>query len=101
MSAVTPEVEPLISVRIPAQIRRLYGANAHEEVAARTIRDMVAQLDARFPGMGERLMEPGGTVRRWVNLFVDGEDIRSLSGEATLLRPGCEVLIVPSVAGGA
>lgn len=90
----------LISVRIPAQIRRLYGAHAHEEVAAATIHELVAQLDARFPGMGERLMEPGGIMRRWVNLYVDGEDIRALAGEATPLPPGCEVMIVPSVAGG-
>lgn len=89
-----------VRVRIPAQIRRLYGAQANEEVAARTVAELVQALDARYPGMGERLMEPDGQMRRWVNFYVDGEDIRELGGSSTSLRPGCEVLIVPSVAGG-
>lgn len=89
-----------VSVRIPAQIRRLYGAQAREEVEAGTVAELVRALDRRYPGMGERLMEPQGQMRRWVNLYVDNEDIRSLQGVATALRPGCEVVIVPAVAGG-
>jgi molybdopterin synthase sulfur carrier subunit len=89
-----------VHVRIPAQIRRLYGASAQEQVQAATVRAVVQALDARFPGMGERLMEPGGHMRRWVNIYVDGEDIREKNGAETMLRAGCEVIIVPSIAGG-
>lgn len=91
----------LIHVRIPAQIRRLYGAPARATVAAATVRDAVQALDALYPGMGERLTEPGGHMRRWVNIFVDNEDIRDLAGVETPLRAGAEVTIVPSIAGGA
>ncbi len=89
-----------VHVRIPAQIRRLYGAAAHERVNAATVRDVVQALDARYPGMGERLAEPGGQMRRWVNIYVDGEDIRNQAALETPLRAGCEVIIVPSIAGG-
>ncbi len=91
----------LIQVRIPAQIRRLYGASAHTSVAATDVRAMVDALDLLYPGMGERLMEPNGHMRRWVNVYVDNEDIRDLAGVDTPLRAGCEVIIVPSIAGGA
>jgi molybdopterin converting factor small subunit len=90
----------LVNVRIPAQIRRLYGAPAHATVAATDVRGVVQALDSLYPGMGERLTEPGGHLRRWVNVFVDNEDIRELAGVETPLRAGCEVVIVPSIAGG-
>jgi molybdopterin synthase sulfur carrier subunit len=90
-----------VSVRIPAQVRRLYGAQSWERVEADTVAAMIAALDARYPGMGERLTEPDGQLRRWVNVFVDGRDVRTQEGMDTVLRDGVEVFIVPSVAGGA
>lgn len=95
-----PVTVPAVTVRIPAQIRRLYGAQAWEQMAAATIGDAIAELERRYPGMGERLTEPDGGLRRWVNIFVDGEDVRTLAGTATPLAAGAEVQIVPSVAGG-
>lgn len=89
-----------VSVRIPAQIRLLYGAQSWEQIEAGTVADAIAALNARYPGMGERLTEPDGQLRRWVNVFVEGHDIRTKEGLATPLRPGAEVFIVPSVAGG-
>ncbi len=89
-----------ISVRIPAQIGRVYGAQSWERVEAEDVSRLIATLDARFPGLGERLTEPGGTLRRWINIFVNGEDIRALDGMATPLHPDAEVYIVPAVAGG-
>jgi len=78
----------------------LYGAPARASVAAANVRDALHALDALYPGMGERLMEPGGAIRRWVNIYVENEDIRDLAGVETPLRAGCEVMIVPSIAGG-
>ncbi len=89
-----------VSVRVPPHIGRVFGAGDWEEVEAATVAEVIATLDARFPGLGERLTEPGGHMRRWINVFVEGEDIRSLQGMETRLRPGAEVYIVPAVAGG-
>lgn len=92
---------PTVIVRIPAQIRRLYGAQSQERVAAATVAGLIAALDARFPGMGERLTEPDGRLRRWVNVFVNGQDVRQLGNTDARLEAGAEVIIVPAVAGGA
>ena len=89
-----------VSVRIPAQVRRLYGTQSWERVEAETVAAMIAALDKRYPGMGERLTEPDGQLRRWVNVFVDGIDVRTQEGMDTALQDGVEVFIVPSVAGG-
>ena len=89
-----------VSVRIPAQVRRLYGAQSWERVEADTVAAVIAALDGRYPGMGQRLTEPDGQLRRWVNVFVDGFDVRTQEGMNTALRDGVEVFIVPSVAGG-
>ena len=59
-----------------------------------------AALDARYPGMLARLLEPDGALRRYVNVFVDGEDVRWFDGVATAVPDGAELRIVPSVAGG-
>ena len=89
-----------VSVRIPPHIGRVFGARDWEEVDAATVAELIAVLDARYPGLGERLTEPGGHMRRWINVFVDGEDIRMLQSMDTELRAGAEVYIVPAVAGG-
>lgn len=91
---------PCVIVRIPAQIRQLYGTLAREEVHAESVAGAVQALDERYPGMGQRLAEPDGRARRWVNFFVDQQDIRELEGMATPLREGSELVIVPSIAGG-
>jgi molybdopterin synthase sulfur carrier subunit len=89
-----------VSVRIPGLIGDVFGAQAWEDVEAATVAELVRVLDGRFPGMGERLTEPGGEMRRWVQVFVDGKDFRTLAGMGTRLSPGAQVYIVPSVAGG-
>ncbi len=99
---MTSPEEPL-HVRIPAQIRLLYGSQSSEIIPAAeasTLAELVRALDRRFPGMGARLTEPDGRMRRWVNVFVNGRDVRELGGIATPLAPGAEVFLVPSIAGG-
>lgn len=94
------EAAASVTVRIPAQIRGLYGAQPREVVEAANVAQVVLALDARYPGIGQRLTEPDGSARRWVNFFVGGQDIRELSGMATTLSAGSELIIVPAVAGG-
>lgn len=88
-----------IIVRIPTPLRTLTGGNESVEVEAKTVREMVENLEANHAGMKERLMDEKG-VRRFVNLYVGEEDIRFLDGLDTELKDGDEVSIVPAIAGG-
>jgi molybdopterin synthase sulfur carrier subunit len=87
-------------VHIPALLRRLYATERIELVEATTIAELVDALDRRYPGMAERLLEPDGSLRRYVHIFVDGEDIRAEASASSPLRPDAQVWIVPNVAGG-
>lgn len=87
-------------VRIPTPLRR-YTAGAEEVPAdGATIAAIVDDLEARFPGIKERLCDDEGRVRRFVNLYVNGDDIRFLDSLATAVKDGDEVAIVPAIAGG-
>jgi len=89
-----------VSVRIPTPLRALTGDADVVPAEGGTLADVVADLDRRFPGIGERLLDEDDEIRRFVNVFVDGEDVRFEQGLATLVRDGAEVSIVPAVAGG-
>lgn len=89
-----------VLVRMPPQLRDLFGTQAIETFDPCSLAELVAMLDARYAGIAERLTEPGGALRRWVNVFVDGEDVRWLAGVDTRLEDGVEVRIVPAIAGG-
>jgi molybdopterin synthase sulfur carrier subunit len=65
-----------------------------------SVADALSQLEARFPAIGPRLRDEAGELRRFVNLYVNGEDIRFLSGLQTSLKTGDEMSIIPAVAGG-
>ena len=65
-----------------------------------TLQHLVLDLERHFPGIGERIVDEDGEIRRFVNLFVNGEDVRFLDGLHTVLSQGDEVSIVPAVAGG-
>ena len=70
------------------------------EVEAKNIASAIQALQARFPGIGERLTDESGEVRRFVNVYVNGEDIRFLKNRDTPLQDGAEVSIIPAIAGG-
>ena len=89
-----------VNVRIPAPLRTLTGDQELVSADGTTLADVVEHLEAAFPGMRERLCEDDGELRRFVNVFVNGEDVRFLSGLASELSEGDEVSIVPAVAGG-
>lgn len=89
-----------VQVHIPAQLRRLFETPDIVPLQAGTLTEVVAALDAHHPGIADRLLDPGGALRRYVNVFVDGEDVRWLEGTATAIEDGAEVRIVPSIAGG-
>jgi molybdopterin synthase sulfur carrier subunit len=70
------------------------------EVEGATVADLLASLDRKYPGIGERLLDAQGNVRRFVNIYVNGEDIRFLQDKETPVKAGEEVSIVPAIAGG-
>ena len=89
-----------VRVRIPAPLRRLTGGQGLVEVAANTLAKCIESLEARFPGMREHLREDNGELRRFINIYVNGEDIHFLQELETPLEGGDEVTIVPAIAGG-
>jgi len=70
------------------------------EVNAATIGDAIVELQTRYPGIKERLLDETGAVRRFVNVYVNEEDIRFLQNQQTKLKDGDEVSIIPAIAGG-
>ncbi len=90
----------MATVRIPTQLRSLADGASELQLAGATVGEVLAGLDAAHPGFGERLYDEAGTLRRFVNVFVDDEDIRFLQGVDTPLGEKAVVSIVPAVAGG-
>ena len=88
-----------VTVRIPSPLRPLTGGAAAVECAPGTVRDVIAELDARHAGFGDRVMQDA-ELRRFVNVFVAGEDVRFGNGVDTAVADGQEVTILPAVAGG-
>ena len=87
-------------VRIPTPLRKLTNNEELVEVKAGTIGEAIAELQSRYPGIQERLVDEKGEVRRFVNVYVNEEDIRHLTGASTRLSERDVITIVPSVAGG-
>jgi molybdopterin synthase sulfur carrier subunit len=87
-------------VRIPTPLRKLTNNEEVVEVSATTIGAAITELQSRYPGIQERLMDENGEVRRFVNVYVNEEDIRFLQNQQTPLKDGDEVSIIPAIAGG-
>jgi molybdopterin synthase sulfur carrier subunit len=88
------------TVRIPTPLRKL--TNNQEEVTASgaTLGAVLDELNAAFPGLGERIVDENGTIRRFVNIFVNDEDVRFLQEKETPVKEADIVSIVPAIAGG-
>jgi molybdopterin synthase sulfur carrier subunit len=91
-----------VQVLLPGVLAALAGGEKHLDVepAGATLGDLLDALDARHPMLGRRIRDETGQVRRFVNVYVDGEDIRFNGGLTTPVRDGAEVQVLPSVAGG-
>jgi molybdopterin synthase sulfur carrier subunit len=88
-----------VKVKIPTPLQRLTNGKEEVEGEPGTIIDLINSLDQKYAGLGERISE-SGKVRRFVNVYVNEEDIRFLKGEQTEVKDGDEVSIVPAIAGG-
>ncbi|MCW5558127.1 MAG: MoaD/ThiS family protein [Verrucomicrobiae bacterium] len=89
-----------VTIRIPTPLRKLTQDQELVQVAPGTIGSAIAELQARFPGIQERLVDDAGQVRRFVNVYVNEEDIRFLQNNDTPLKEGDDVSIIPAIAGG-
>ncbi|MCC6466198.1 MAG: MoaD/ThiS family protein [Planctomycetes bacterium] len=87
-------------IRIPTPLRNLTRNQAEVSVNARTIGEALDALEGQFNGIKTRLCDEKGNVRRFVNVYVNDEDIRFLQNLATPLKDGDQVSIVPAIAGG-
>jgi molybdopterin synthase sulfur carrier subunit len=89
-----------VSVRIPTILRSYTGGAAEVSAQAGTLREVIAGLNADFPGIGGRILDDAGKIRRFVNVYVGDEDVRLAQGLDTPVPPGTQVSVIPAVAGG-
>ena len=90
----------MASIRIPAPLRKLTNEKELVTAAGSNIDEIIADLDKNHPGLKERICDESGNVRRFVNIFVNDEDIRFLDEKATVVKETDEISIVPAIAGG-
>jgi sulfur-carrier protein len=89
-----------VSVRVPTILRTYTGGKAVVSSEPGTVREVIQKLDADFPGIGGRLLDDSGQLRRFVNVYVDEEDVRLAQGLDTPVPSGSQVSVIPAVAGG-
>jgi len=89
-----------IQVLIPTPLRRFTNGEARVSAEGVTVGELLSALDVRYPGLGTQVREADGQIRRFVNVFVNGENVRDRHGAETPVRPGDEVGIIPAMAGG-
>ena len=89
-----------VSVRIPTILRSYTGGSAEVTACPGTLREVIAGLDASYPGIAGRILDEAGKLRRFVNVYVADEDVRFAQGLETLVPEGTQVSVIPGVAGG-
>jgi len=89
-----------VRVRIPTPLRAATDGAAELDSSAATVQALIEDLESRYPAIKGRLRDDAGELRRFVNLYVNGEDVRFLQGLQTNVKAGDEVSIIPAVAGG-
>lgn len=89
-----------VQVRIPTPLRRITNGQDKVEADGPTVNDVISSLDGQYPGMRERLCDEHGEIRNFVNIYINGEDVRFLEGLGSTTKAGDEISLVPAVAGG-
>ena len=88
------------NIRIPTPLRRLTNEQEVVQAEGSTVQALLDNLDANFPGLKERICDESGKIRRFVNVYLNDEDIRFLQENETSVKEGDEISIVPAIAGG-
>ena len=89
-----------VLVRIPTPLRKVTNGQDRVSVQCQDILECINSLDSEFPGIKERLCDETGELRHFINIYLNGEDVRFLDGLGTTINAGDEISIVPAVAGG-
>jgi len=89
-----------VTIRVPTTLRPLTAGLAEVQVEGMNVAELISSLESKFSGFSDRVLDENGELRRFVNIFVDDEDIRFIDGLATAVADGITVAIVPAVAGG-
>ena len=89
-----------VLVRIPTPLRRHTGGTGEVYVTAKDVGELVSDLERQYPGLRERLCDETGDFRKFINVYVNQEDVRFLQGMESAVKDGDEVSIVPAIAGG-
>ena len=89
-----------VRVRVPTPLRKYTQGSDEVNAQGSNVKSLVDDLEKNYPGIKERICDDEGKVRRFVNIFVNGDDIRFLNNLDTALKDGDEVSIVPAIAGG-
>ena len=89
-----------VTVRIPTPLQRLTNGQGEVACEGKSVTELLANLERSYPGIKERICDQDGKLRRFVNVFVNEEDIRFLQGDQTAVKDGDEVSIIPAIAGG-
>jgi molybdopterin synthase sulfur carrier subunit len=95
------DYEMSVVVRIPTPLRRVTNGQEKASVEGGTLVQIIDSLETQYPGIRERLCDETGDLRHFVNIYINGEDVRFLQGLETSTKSGDEISIVPAVAGGA
>jgi molybdopterin synthase sulfur carrier subunit len=90
----------MTTVRIPSPLRRYTNSKSKVQVNGSTVTEVIENLEAAYPGVKSRLYDDSGQIKRYVNVFVNGEEIRTLQGPDTPVADKDEVSIIPAMAGG-
>lgn len=90
----------MATVRIPTPLRKLSGDRDELNISASNVSEMIEELEKECPGIKDRICDENGEVRRFINLYVNNEDIRFLDGKDTKLEDSDSVSIIPAIAGG-
>ncbi|MFL5761211.1 MAG: ubiquitin-like small modifier protein 1 [Thermomicrobiales bacterium] len=93
-------VSTQVTVLIPTPLRRFTGGAAQINASGATVAAVLDDLESRHPGLKERICESDGQIRRFVNVFLNGENVRDFEGADTPVKPGDEIGIIPAMAGG-
>ena len=89
-----------VSVRIPTPLRKFTDGKAEVEASGNTVAEMVDNLEANFPGIKEKLCDESGKLRKFLNIYLNDEDIRFMDSLETELRDGDSLALIPAIAGG-
>lgn len=89
-----------VKVRIPTPLQKLTENKSLVSAEGVSIREVLVNLEKTYPGIKERLCDEHGTVKRFINVYLNDEDIRFLNGEDTKVKAGDEISIIPAIAGG-